>query len=197
MNTAEEEPIPLSALQHYVFCPRQCALIHLDRAWEENLYTLRGRRLHDRADRPESLLRDGCRVEYALPLWSERYGLTGRADTVEFDEDGVPYPVEHKSGRKKVSDADRMQLAGQALCLEEMFDCTVAEGAIFYHQSRRRETVCIDSGLRERAIQVITSVRELLAGDRLPPPCNDDRCPLCSLHDACLPALTGEMENGE
>jgi len=197
MDAEYEEPIPLSALQHYVFCPRQCALIHLDRAWEENLYTLRGRRLHDRADRPESVIRDGRRVEYALPLWSDRHGLIGKADVVEFDEDGLPYPVEYKSGRKRISDADRAQLAGQALCLEEMFDCTITEGAIFYHRSRRREMVAIDASLRESTIRVIAAVRGLLAGDRLPMPHDDGRCLLCSLHDICLPSLAGATEEAE
>jgi len=197
MSAAYEEPIPLSALQHYAFCPRQCALIHLDRVWEENLYTLRGRRLHDRADRPESLVREGRRIEYALPLWSEQYGLTGKADVVEFGEDGLPYPVEYKSGRKKTSGADRTQLMGQALCLEEMFDCTITEGAIFYHRSRRREIVAIDAGLRKRTIRVIDAVRALLTGDHLPMPCDDSRCRLCSLHDTCLPSLADAMEETE
>jgi len=197
MGAAQLEPIPLSALQHYVFCPRQCALIHIDRAWEENLYTLRGRRLHERADRPESMTREGRRVEYALPLWSERYGLIGKADVVEFGEDGLPYPVEYKSGRKKESAADRVQLAGQALCLEEMFDCSIAEGAIFYHRSRRREIVVIDRELRNRTLEVIDSVRELLGKQGLPSPCDDARCRLCSLADTCLPSLATLIEEVE
>ena len=184
----------MSALQHYAFCPRQCALIHLDRAWEENLYSLRGRRLHDRADRPESVVRDGTRVEYALPLWSDEHGLIGKADVVEFNEDGLPYPVEYKSGRKKKSTADRVQLVGQALCLEEMFVCTIPEGAIFYHRSRRRETVPIDATLREKTLRVIDAVRSLLAEEGLPSPCDDARCRLCSLQDTCLPSLASVIE---
>ena len=187
----------MSALQHYAFCPRQCALIQLDRAWEENLYTLRGRRLHDRADRPESVVRDGLRVEYALPLWSDQHGLIGRADVVEFDENDRPYPVEYKSGRKKKSTADRVQLVGQALCLEEMFACTIPEGAIFYHQSRRREVVSIDDALRESTLRVIAAASALLAGEDLPPPCDDARCRLCSLKDACLPSLANMIGEGE
>ncbi len=189
MNATEDDRIPLSALQHYAFCPRQCALIHLDRIWEENLYTLRGKRLHERSDRPESILRDSTRVEYALPLWSDRYNLIGKADVVEFDEHDRPYPVEYKSGRKKHSHADRVQLAGQALCLEEMFDCTIEEGAIFYHRSRRRETVPIVVALREETLRVIAAVRELLSGETLPLPCGNARCRLCSLQDECLPTL--------
>jgi CRISPR-associated exonuclease Cas4 len=189
MGTGCAGPIPLSALQHYAFCPRQCALIHLDRVWEENLYTLRGKRLHERSDQPEAIVRDGMRVEYALPLWSEQYGLIGKADVVEFDEHDRPYPVEYKSGRRKHRLADRVQLTGQALCLEEMFDCTITEGAIFYYRSRRREIVPIDTELREETVRVITAVRELLSGKALPPPCEDTRCRLCSLQDECLPTL--------
>jgi len=197
MSPKREEPVPLSALQHYAFCPRQCALIHLDRIWEENLYTLRGKRLHERSDQPESVLRDSTRVEYALPLWSDRYNLIGKADAVEFDEHGCPYPVEYKSGRKKHSRADRVQLAGQALCLEEMFDCTIEEGAIFYHRSRRREVVPIGTVLREARLRVITAVRELLSQDTLPPPCGGARCRLCSLQDECLPTVRTLVSEAE
>ncbi len=189
MDTDRGEPIPLSALQHYAFCPRQCALIHLDRIWEENLYTLRGKRLHERSDQPEAVLRDGVRLEYALPLWSEQYGLIGKADVVEFDDHDRPYPVEYKSGRKKHRLADRVQLAGQTLCLEEMLDCTIEEGAIFYHRSRRREVVSIDAALREETVRIIAAVRDLFSGETLPPPCGDARCRLCSLQDECLPTL--------
>lgn len=189
METGYAEPIPLSALQHYAFCPRQCALIHLDRVWEENLYTLRGKRLHERSDQPEAIVRNGMRVEYALPLWSEQYGLIGKADVVEFDKHGHPYPVEYKSGRRKHRLADRIQLTGQVFCLEEMFDCSIVEGAIFYYRSRRREIVPIGATLREETIHVITAVRELLSGRELPPSCRDRRCQLCSLQDECLPTL--------
>ena len=195
--TDGEELIPLSALQHYAFCPRQCALIHLDRIWEENLYTSRGKRLHERTDEPGSVLRDDVRVEYALPLWSEKHGLIGKADVVEFDEGGHPYPVEYKAGRKKRSEADRIQLAGQALCLEEMFDCQVEEGAIFYHRSRRRETVLIDAALRQQTLRVIEAVRDLLSGDRLPPACADARCRLCSLQHECLPTVQTLVAEGK
>jgi len=115
--------------------------------------------------------------------------LIGKADVVEFDEHDRPYPVEYKSGRKKHSHADRVQLTGQALCLEEMFDCTIEEGAIFYHRSRRREVVPIDVALREETLRVIKAVRALLSQEALPSPCGDARCRLCSLQDDCLPTL--------
>ena len=185
----EDDRIPLSALQHYAFCPRQCALIHLSRVWDENLYTQRGCRVHERVDQGKSTSRGGVRIERSLPLWSDLHGLTGKADVVEFSETGKPYPVEYKSGRKKHSLPDRIQLAGQVLCLEEMFDCTLAEGALFYHRSRHREIVPINSELRDKTLSVIADVRKLLSHNDLPPACNDTRCRHCSLADACLPTL--------
>ncbi|MGY4706961.1 CRISPR-associated protein Cas4 [Candidatus Bipolaricaulota sp. J31] len=128
---AQEGLVPISALQHYVYCPRQCALIHVEQIWEENIYTLRGRRAHERVEIPEGIVREGVRVEYALPLWSQRLGLVGRADVVEFP-DGVPYPVEHKVGPRRARHADEVQLCAQALCLEEMLGVRVPKGALFY-----------------------------------------------------------------
>ena len=185
--------IPLSALQHYAFCQRQCALIHIARAWEENLYTQRGRRVHERVEEGDASTRGGVRIERSLPLWSDRFGLTGVADVVEFLEPNRPYPVEYKAGGKKHSLPDRIQLAAQAICLEEMFECCVHEGAIFYHRSRRRETVSIDESLREKTFTVVESVRKLLSGTDLPPPCNDARCGNCSLVETCLPGLVNQL----
>ena len=193
MNAAEEEPIPISALQHYAFCPRQCGLIHVSRVWDENLYTQRGRRVHERVEHGKPTALHGVRVERSLPLWSERYGLSGVADVVEFLDGERPYPVEYKSGSRKVSLPDRIQLAGQVFCLEEMFECAVPEGALFYHRSRRRQTVHIDGELRAHTVAVIDSVRALLSGGEIPPPCNDARCTHCSLVDACLPPLDSAL----
>lgn len=192
-----DDRIPLSALQHYAFCPRQCALIHISRVWDENLYTQRGRRVHEKVDKGESSSRGSVRVERSLPLWSAIHGLTGVADVVEFSEKGIPYPVEYKSGSKKNSLPDRIQLTGQALCLEEMFDCTIAEGALFYHHTRRRETVPIVSELRTQTLRVITNVHGLLSRDVIPPPCNDGRCQHCSLADSCLPMLAETFSKEE
>ncbi len=128
-----DDYILISALQHYVYCPRQCALIHIEQTFEENLFTLRGQRLHERVNVPEYELIEGVRVERALPLWCHRLELTGVADVVEFTADGTPYPVEYKSGPRKPRDADDVQLCAQAVCLEEMFNCPVPAGAIFHH----------------------------------------------------------------
>ena len=128
MNAPVREPIMVSALQHYAYCPRQCALIHVDMAWEDNLFTMRGHRAHKNLDVPQGMMRDGLRVEIALPIWSEKLGIIGRADIVEFLSDGTPYPVEHKVGPRKYSRADEVQLCAQAICLEEMLGRSVPEG---------------------------------------------------------------------
>ncbi|TFU26489.1 CRISPR-associated protein Cas4 [Thermus tengchongensis] len=183
-----DEPIPISALQHYVYCPRQCALIHVEGVWEENLFTLRGRRAHEGVDVPEGMVREGVRVEYALPLFSERLGLVGRADVVEF-HGGAPYPVEHKVGPRRARLADEVQLCAQALCLEEMLGVEVPRGALFYRASRRRREVRFTPELRALVERTVVEVRALLESARLPPPVHDARCRDCSLVDACMPHL--------
>jgi CRISPR-associated exonuclease Cas4 len=182
----------ISALQHYLYCPRQCALIHVEQTFEENLFTLRGQRVHERVDVPDVETVAEVRVERALPLWSKRLGLTGIADVVEFASDGTPYPVEYKSGPRKPRDADDLQLCAQAVCLEEMFGCSVPAGAIFHAASKRRREVRFDDSLRALVAETTQAVRALLVNKRLPPPVADARCTDCSLIDACLPhALQG------
>lgn len=181
-------PIPISALQHYVYCPRQVALIHIEQVWSENIYTLRGNRAHENVDIPEGMVRAGLRVERALPLWSERLGLVGKADVVEF-EDGVPYPVEHKVGGKWAKRADEVQLCAQGLCLEEMFGVRVLGGALFYKSSRRRREVGFGPELRAEVLSVISALRQLFLQTNLPEPVADARCPNCSLIDTCMPEI--------
>lgn len=141
--------VPISALEHYAYCPRQCALIHVEQLFEENVYTLRGAALHERVDEVEQLTESGIVLEYALPLWSVHLGLIGRADVVGFLPDGTPYPIEYKSGKRRVKYHDDVQLCAQAMCLEEMFGCPVPRGAIYYHTSRRRREVMFEPSLRE------------------------------------------------
>lgn len=197
MNSEPIDPIPLSALQHWCYCPRQCALIHVEQVFEDNLFTQRGQALHQRVDDPGFEVRDGLRVESALPLFSDRLGLIGKADVVEFLPDGTPYPVEYKHGsrhkRADIAACDDIQLAAQALCLEEMLGRPVTEGALYYASSRRRRVVAVDSDLRDRVLVVLAKVRQLLADGTMPPPLNDDHCRACSLRDLCQPeALTAE-----
>lgn len=188
-----DTPIMLSALQHYSYCPRQCALIHLEQTFTDNAHTVRGHLAHERVDSGESGLEYGIRVERSLPLYSERYGLTGRADVVEFDADGTPYPIEYKQGKRQQKIHDEAQLVGQALCLEEMTGKTVTKGAIFHHKSRRRREVLIDEAARAYVLALIEQVRGMLDGGRLPPPTDDDAlCRACSLRDTCQPELAGQ-----
>ena len=190
------DPIPLSALQHWAYCPRQCALIHVEQVFEDNLFTQRGQALHKRVDDPGCEVRDGLRIERALPLFSDRLGLIGKADVVEFLSDGTPYPVEYKHGsrhkRADIAACDDVQVAAQALCLEEMFGRAVPEAALYYATSRRRRTVSIDAGLRARAESTLGAVRQLLSSGQLPPPLNDEHCRACSLRDLCQPEAVGQ-----
>lgn len=177
----------ISALEHYSYCPRQCALIHVEQTFDENLFTLRGRREHKRVDEPMREQRRGVKVERALPLWSARLGLVGRADVVEYEE-GIPYPVEYKYGRKRLHDHAEIQLCAQALCLEEMSGNPVPKGALFFTASHRREEVAFTSELRLSVEQMIEAVRLMLRKEQVPPPVYDARCRHCSLKPACLPA---------
>ena len=195
MPWQDDELVPISALQHYAYCPRQCALIHVEQVWDENIYTLRGRRGHESVDVPQGMLRDAVRIERALPLWSEALGLVGRADVVEFEADGTPFPVEHKAGKRKHRLADEIQLCAQALCLEEMFDRPVPRGALYYRRSRRRRVVSLDEALRGEVRRVAEAVRALLKQRALPPPAADERCPPCSLIETCMPFLLDYLDS--
>ncbi|MGH8042250.1 MAG: CRISPR-associated protein Cas4 [Rudaea sp.] len=182
------DPIPISALQHWSYCPRQCALIHIDQAFADNVYTARGNAAHARVDLPRAERSGTVRIERALPLWSERLGLIGKADLVEFDAEGIPYPVEYKHGPRRQHIHDDIQLAAQAMCLEEMTGKAIATGAIFHFSSRRRREITIEQTLRAAVEQAIVAVRAMLDAGKLPAPVNDARCHHCSLIDLCQPA---------
>ena len=188
----DPDPIPLSALQHWAYCPRQCGLIHLEQAFDDNVHTQRGQAVHAQVDTPGVEERKGLRIERALPLWSDALGLIGKADVVEFEPDGTPYPVEYKHGsRHKAADiaaCDDLQLAAQALCLEEMTGRAVQEGAIYYASSRRRREVSINSALRLTVTETVEEIRKMLSSATLPAPTTDvRRCHSCSLHQRCQP----------
>ena len=194
----EPDPIPLSALQHWAYCPRQCGLIHLEQAFDDNLHTQRGQAVHALVDQPGMELRKGLRIERALPVWHEALGLIGKADVVEFDPDGTPYPVEYKHGsRHKAADiaaCDDLQLAAQALCLEGMTGRPVKAGAIYYATSRRRRPVDIDDELRTQVATTLTAIRQMLASQTLPMPTTDvRRCKGCSLRDRCQPEALARL----
>lgn len=190
----DDDLVPLSTLQHWLACPRQCALIHLEGQWEDNRLTAEGNVLHDAVDRHGAETRGDVRRVTGLLLQSRRLGLSGRADAVEFlaSPDGageIPFPVEHKRGRSKAGDWDRVQLCAQGLCLEEMLDVAVPEGALFYAQTRRREVVPFDADLRRRTEEVAQGVAAMMRSGRTPSPPDQPlpACRGCSLRDLCLP----------
>lgn len=185
----EPDSLPISALQHWLFCPRQCALIHTERLWEENRLTAEGRVLHERADTgiPES--RDGIRVLRAVQIASRRLGLHGVADVVEM-HGAQPYPVEYKRGHPKAHRADEVQLCAQALCLEEMTGQSIPEGALFYGQRRRRTVVQFDDVLRNLVATTSAEIKACLTSGILPAPVYDPaRCDACSLIELCRPTM--------
>lgn len=180
--------VPLSALEHYEYCPRQCALIHVDGLWADNRFTVAGQHGHKRVDSGDHRLERGRKVLRSIPLWSETLGLSGRADVVELWPDGTLRPVEYKVGGRHGRTAD-IQLCAQAMCLEEMVDTTVPEGFIWYSQARRRHRVTFDAILRDETKRAIASVRSMLLSGNLPPPVADGRCQHCQLAPQCLPDL--------
>jgi CRISPR-associated exonuclease Cas4 len=187
----EADLVPLSALQHYLFCPRQCALIHIERLWAENLLTAEGRILHESSDRPGQASRGERRIVQSMPIRSRALGIAGVADVVELSRAGgrwQPYPIEYKRGRPKAHRADEVQLCAQALCLEEMFGVAVPEGALFYGKVRRRKVVAFDDGLRALTHEIATATRALVAAGRTPRPIYEaKRCDTCSLFQLCRP----------
>lgn len=189
----EETLVPISALQHFSFCARQCGLIHLEQCFDENALTIRGHAVHARVDTPESTERGEKRIENSLPLFSDRYGLIGKADLIEFSMDGTAYPVEYKHGKRAEKIHDEIQLAAQAICLEEMTKTPVPLGAIYYFSSRRRREVEITEALKNKTILIIEDVRKMLDSMKLPPPVNDSRCRNCSLIDLCQPSIIGNQ----
>ena len=180
----------ISAIEHYSYCPRQCALIHVEQIYDENVYTVRGALAHERVDSGVETANGDIRTKRNVPVWSERLHIRGIADLVEFRPEG-PYPVEYKVGKRRGPHAD-LQLCAQALCLEEMLDSAVPRGAIYSHRERHRYEVEIDAELRKQTIAVIENIRALLQSQHLPPVLNDARCRRCSLQDACLPHVVGE-----
>ncbi len=194
MNEASD-PINVSALNQYTYCPRRCGLIYLESEFSDNIHTSRGNAEHERVDQSGYVTtREGARAEYALPVWSERFGLIGKCDVVEFWPDGNIYPVEYKHGERKQRINDDLQLAAQAMCLENMFGKPVSNGAIYHHTSRRRREVAITPELRQQVEDTVTAIRAMLASGKLPPPANDARCKECSLNEICQPQAMAEKE---
>lgn len=197
---AEEDLLMISALQHLLFCPRQCALIHIEQQWTENRFTAEGRIMHERVDEAGKESRGRIRTVFGPPLRSLRLGLSGRADVVEYHRQDHgpartpswrPFPVEYKRGKPKKNDSDFVQLCAQAICLEEMLGCSVPEGAIYYGKPRRRMTVDFDAALRQKTAETASKLHELLGSGRTPPARYEKKCDSCSLLSLCIPKVTG------
>ena len=199
----EDQLIPISALQHWVFCPRQCGLIHLEQAWAENRLTAEGRLLHDRVHETDTENRPGIRIVRGLRLVSYELGLVGQADVVEFHHSdcGIalpgasglwqPFPVEYKRGKPKKDNSDNIQLCAQAMCLEEMLKTAVPRGAFFYGKPRRRTEVELDASLREVTCQTAKAVHNVFESRQTPAARYAKKCDNCSLYAQCLPKTTG------
>jgi len=188
MQYFEDNLISISALQHMLYCPRQCALIHIEQHWTENQFTAEGRILHERVDSGKSESRPAVRVERSIAIRSLRIGIAGFADVVEIHADGTLYPIEYKLRRPKSHRAAEVQLCAQALCLEEMLNTHVSEGALFYSRNRRRDLVTFDEQLRNLTEQVASDTRRMIETKLTPPPQYEShKCDACSLHDYCQP----------
>lgn len=213
----EREPIPLSAINQYLFCPRRAALIHLEGIFEDNEHTLRGDIVHEHSDLPGYEVAKGVLLWRALPVWSERLGLSGKCDIVEVELDTNPKseirnpkslrPVEFKLGKRRKWENDDAQLCAQALCLEEMFGIPVPRGAIFHADSKRRREVEFTAELRARTERAIAELHALLASSeisnrnseipKLPAAVWRPACEECSLFDVCLPKATAQTSGAE
>ena len=188
--------VPISALEHYAYCPRQAALIHVESYFDSNVDTVRGDLAHAAVDRlgPGSDRRSN-RVWRSLPVWSDALGVHGICDVVQFDNDG-PVPVEHKSGSYRPGGPADLQVAAQVLCLREMFDAEVPCGIVFSGRDRRRHEVIVDETLSIRVSDAASAVRQLIEDGLLPEPVHDARCRRCSLRPGCVPDLPGQILTG-
>ncbi|MDI6776202.1 MAG: CRISPR-associated protein Cas4 [Syntrophales bacterium] len=187
----DDELIAISALSHYSYCPRRCALIHIEQVWTENRFTAEGRIMHEHVHDESRESRGDVRIDYGVSLRSLRLGLIGKADVVEFhrqpDGSYLPFPVEYKRGKPKADDCDNVQLCAQAMCLEEMLSVPIPEGALFYGQTRHRLDVVFDDALRQETEETARRAHELIDSGITPKPVYAKRCESCSLVAECLP----------
>ena len=197
-----DDRLPLSGIQHFCFCRRQWALIHLEQQWAENRRTVEGQLDHARChDANQTERRGGLLITRGMQVVSRRLGLSGNCDVVEFraDPEGIPLqsteglwkpmPVEYKHGRAKASDADRLQLCAQAMALEEMLVCSIPEGALFYEETRRREVVPLTEELRQATQKMADEMHAYFARGYTPKSKPGTHCNACSLKELCLPVL--------
>ncbi len=221
MTYAEDDLIPLSAIQHLLFCERQCALIHVERLWAENLFTAQGNALHEKAHTGKPETRDGVRITRGLPLQSFSLGLSGQADVIEWEppaeqrvgrkklidvlQDSTAEqrsqwrvtPVEYKRGKPKKNDCDRVQLCAQAMCLEEMLGISIPRGQLFYGEKRRRVDVDCDSEIRDVTRSAAERLHEIIDNALTPAAIREKKCDTCSLFHLCLPEATSNSKSAQ
>lgn len=186
--SADPYYLPLSALQHYLYCPRQCALIHVEQAWADNFFTAEGNALHEKADSGHDQTLSGKRILRALPVLSHQHLLTGKCDVVEILSDNQWRPVEYKRGKPKSNRIDEVQLCGQVLCLEEMTGQSISSGLLFYGETRRRVEVDMDSQLRGLTLDTAIRTRAMILSQQTPSAeYEEKRCQACSLLEICVP----------
>lgn len=187
----DDDLVLISALEHWSYCPRQCGLIHVEQVFDENRYTLRGRRAHERVDSGVAGTERGVRQLRSITLWSDRLGLIGKSDVIEFRGE-TPVPVETKSGSSARRDwrHEALQLCAQAICLEEMLGVDVPAGAIYSASDRKRTGIPFDPDLRRDVERSTVAIREMIRAQRLPGAVNDSRCKKCSLLETCAPAVS-------
>lgn len=187
----DEELVPISALTHYVYCPRRCALVHIEQIWTENRFTAEGRIMHEHVHEEGDESRGNVRIERGASLRSLRLGLIGKADVVEYHRqaDGTwqAFPVEHKRGKPKIDHSDKIQLCAQAICLEEMLNASIPAGALFYGKTRRRLDVEFDEALRQETQNIAQKTHDLIDAGITPAPVYAKRCESCSLIAECMP----------
>lgn len=200
----DEECLQISGVQHFVYCPRQWQLIHIEMEWRESDLTALGQILHHRVDKPELPQKRGDTLTLrSVPLVSHRLGIQGKSDAVlltpttddhyfshpRYPGRWAPTPVEYKRGRPKQHNADKLQLCAEALCLEEMYDLTIPRGYIYYGETAHRLEVAIDRPLRDELEACLVAMHRLMREGATMPPRNDARCRRCSLRDICLPEI--------
>ncbi len=203
MSYTEEDYLQLSGIQHFAFCRRQWALIHVENQWAENVRTTLGNLLHERAhDITIREKRGDLLTVRGLWISSSNLGVSGQCDVVEFrlSPNGVPlqgiaglwlpFPVEYKHGCPKNTDADILQLCGQAMCLEEMFCCDIPEGALYYDTPRRREIITFTDVIRQKVRDTLLEMHQLYQKGYTPKMLRNKSCNACSLKDLCLPTLS-------
>ena len=187
LNHTENDLLPLSALQHLIFCERQCALIHNEQQWAENRLTTEGNLMHSKAHSGDDESRPGVRITRGMPVRSLALGLSGVADIVEFHSHGAVVPVEYKRGRPKQNACDEVQLCAQALCVEEMLQVSIPKGQLFYGQKRRRHEIEFDEALRSLTRETAARLHQLIDSGRTPPAIREPKCDACSLIEICMP----------